>query len=437
MKKFSIIILTLLLALPVFAQGRYGKDSAECVKYLSYYSELVKQNNIKDAAPFWRQAFSICPPTANQNMLINGQRIIRYEIAQNKKDPARVRELVDTLLMLSDIRAQNYPKYAVKSLDNKAIDVVNYCASDYEAQYNHLTEILGKIKSSASPVVFVKQMQSTVEMYKNEKIDAEAVMNNYTTISSYLDEKIDASNDPEYRGAKQDVESVLIDSGVASCDNLVALYTPRFEANPNDEDLLNNMVKMLSKSECMNTDLFLHAIVALNEINPTASSVYGLYRLYSSRDENTKAAEALERAISLLNPDETQTKADYTFELATYYFKKCGKAAPAVAKAKEAAEIDESYRGKAYLLIGTIWGAQKCGGDEVSSRAHFWVAVDYLQRAASIDESVAEEANSLASQYRRYFPKTEDAFFLDITDGSSYTVSCGGMSERTTVRTNK
>ena len=437
MKKIAIILLTLLLAVPGFAQGRYGKDSAECVKYLSYYSELVKQNNIKDAAPFWRQAFSLCPPTANQNMLINGQRIIREEIAQNKKDPVRYKELVDTLLLLSDVRAQYYPKFTVKSLDNKAIDVVNYYGSDYETQYKLLTDILDQIKSEASPVVFVKQMEAAVNMYKNEKLTPEDVMNNYTKISGYLDDKIDSSNDPQYRGAKQDVESHLINSGVASCDNLVALYTPRFEANPADEALLTNMVKMLSKSECMNTDLFLRSIVALNEINPTASSVYGLYRLYSSRDENTKAAEALERAISLLNPEDVQTKADYTFELATYYFKKCGKAASAVAKAKEAAEIDESYRGKAYLLIGTIWGAQKCGGDEVSSRAHFWVAVDYLQRAAAADSSVAEEANSLAAQYRRYFPKTEDAFFLDITDGSGYTVSCGGMTERTTVRTNK
>ena len=437
MKKIAIILMTLVLAVPAFAQGRFGKDSAECTKYLSYYQELYKQKNYDEAAPFWRKAFSLCPPTASQNMLIYGQTIMRHEIGKNRKDPVRYRELVDTLLLLSDVRAQNYPKYAVKSMDNKAIDVVNYLASDYETQYKYLTEILGNIKGEASPSVFVAQMKSTVEMYRNEKLDAEAVMNNYTTVAGYLDDKIDSSNDPQYRAVKQDVESLFIDSGVASCDNLVALYTPRFQANPSDEALLTNMVKMLSKSECMNTELFLQSIVALNEINPTASSVYGLYRLYSSRDENTKAAEALERAISLLNPEDVETKADYTFELATYYFKKCGKAASAVAKAKEAAEINEAYRGKAYLLIGTIWGAQKCGGDEVSSRAHFWVAVDYLQRAASADPNVADEANSLAAQYRRYFPKTEDAFFLDITDGSGYTVSCAGMTERTTVRTNK
>ena len=437
MKKLALILLTLVLVVPAFAQGRFGKDSAECTKYLSYYKELHKQKNLEDAAPFWRQAFTLCPPTASQNMLIDGQSIMRYEINKNRKDPARYKELVDTLLMLHDVRAQYFPKYAVKSQDNKAIDIINYCAADNELQYKLLTEILGNIKGNASPVVFANQMKSCVEMYRNEKISAEDVMNNYTTISGYLDEKIDSSNDPQYREAKMTVESLLIDSGVASCDNLVALYTPRFEANPNDEALLTNMVKMLSKSECMNTELFLKAIVALNEINPTASSVYGLYRLYSSRDENTKAAEALERAISLLNPDDVATKAEYTFELATYYFKKCGKAAPAVAKAKEVVEMDESYRGKAYLLIGTVWGGQKCGGDEVSSRANFWVAVDYLQRAAAADPSVAEDANSLAAQYRRYFPKTEDAFFLDITEGSGYTVSCGGMTERTTVRTNK
>ena len=437
MKKIALILMTLVLAFPVFAQGRFGKDSAECTKYLSYYQELYKQKNYDEAAPFWRKAFSLCPPTASQNMLIYGQTIMRHEISKNRKDPVRYRELVDTLLLLSDVRAQNYPKYAVKSMDNKAIDVINFLGSDYETQYKYLTDVLNTIKGDASPAVFVAQMKAAVEMYRNEKIDAEAVMNNYTLMAGYLDNKIDSSNDPQYRGAKQDVESLFIDSGVASCDNLVALYTPRFQANPTDEALLTNMVKMLSKSECMNTELFLQSIVALNEINPTASSVYGLYRLYSSRDENTKAAESLERAISLLNPEDVQTKADYTFELATYYFKKCGKAASAVAKAKEAAELNDTYKGKAYLLIGTIWGAQKCGGDEVSSRAHFWVAVDYLQRAASADPSVAEEANSLAAQYRRYFPKTEDAFFLDITDGSSYTVSCAGMTERTTVRTNK
>lgn len=437
MKKFTIILLTLVLAVPAFAQGRFGKDSAECVKYLSYYSELVKQNNLKDAAPFWRQAFSLCPPTANQNMLVNGQKIIRYEIAQNKKNPARYQELVDTLLMLHDVRAEYYPKYAVKSQDNKAIDVINFYGTDYEKQYSYLSVILDNITTEASPVVFVKTMQSSVDMYKNDKLAADDLMNRYTTISGYLDDKIASSNNAEYRATKQDVESIFIESGVASCDNLVALYTPRFNANPSDEGLLANMVKMLSKSECMNTELFLKSVEALNEVNPNSSSTYALYKLYSSRDENTKAAEALEKAISLLDVNDKENAAAYTFELATYYYKKCGRSAAAVAKAKQAAEMNDSYNGRAYLLIGTIWGSTKCAGNEVESRAPFWVAVDYMMKAKAADPSLEEEANSLAAQYRRYFPQQADAFMYDIVDGSGYTVNCNGMSERTTVRTNK
>lgn len=45
-------------------------------------------------------------------------------------------------------------------------------------------------------------------------------------------------------------------SGVASCDNLIALYTPRYEATPNDEALVNTMVKMMASSNCMDNDLF-------------------------------------------------------------------------------------------------------------------------------------------------------------------------------------
>ena len=42
MKKINYMILTVLMVLGgtnLFAQGRFGADSANCVKYLSYYQE--------------------------------------------------------------------------------------------------------------------------------------------------------------------------------------------------------------------------------------------------------------------------------------------------------------------------------------------------------------------------------------------------------------
>lgn len=437
MKRFTVIILTLALALPAFSQGRFGKDSAECVKYLSYYSELVKQKNLDEAAPFWRQAISLCPPTAQQTMFTNGQSIIRNEIRKNAKDAKRVAELVDTLMMLHETRAEYYPSYFAKSLDNKAIDAISYFGSSSAKVYEITGDVLNRITKEASPVVYVKFMQSSVDEFKAGKIDAEKVMNDYTNVSNYIEEKLSAGANPELASAKQDVETILIESGVASCENLVALYTPRYEANPTDKALLSSMVMMLSKSECLNTELFLKSVESLHSVDPSASSAYYLYRLYSSRDENEKAVESLENAISLLTEEEVATKAEYKLELATFLFKKLSRGASAVTTAKEAIELDQSLAGKAYLLIGTIWGSQKCGGNEVESRAAFWVAVDYMTKARNADESLAEEANSLAAQYRKYFPVQADAFMYDMIDGESYTVSCNGMRESTTVRTTK
>ena len=56
MKKAAVILLALVLSASVFAQGKFGADSAECIKYLSYYSEYMKQNNIAEATPMWRKA---------------------------------------------------------------------------------------------------------------------------------------------------------------------------------------------------------------------------------------------------------------------------------------------------------------------------------------------------------------------------------------------
>jgi len=440
MKKIAIILFAMVLSLPAFSQGKYGKDSVECTKYLSFYSELYKQRNYDEAAPHWRKAIALCPPTASQNMLLHGQNLLRMDIRKNANNPARRQELIDSLIMLHDIRSEYYPNNRVRSMDNKAIDIINYnyCGEDPAKQYQLLTEIINTIHTECSPVVFINQMKGGVALYQAGDLSAEDLMACFENNICHIEEMI--TMDPEkeeFRVVKQDIETIFAESGVATCDNLIELYTPRFEANPTDVNLLTTMVKMLTKADCVNTDLFLKSAIALHEINPSSSSAYGLYRLYASRDEDRLAAQFFETAISLLDPNDVKTAADYNLELATFYFKKLNRAATAVATAKKAIEYDQSVTGKAYLLIGTIWASQDCPGSEVDERSKYWVAVDYMVKAKNADPEVAEHADELAAQYRRYFPMQVDAFMYDVTDGQRYTVSCGGMTEITTVRTQK
>ena len=101
------------------AQGKYGPDSANCVTYLSYYHEYFKQKNYDAALPNWRKAISICAPTANQNMILDGTTLVRRLIAKNAANKEYKAALIDTLMTLHDLRIKNYPKYYVNAVNNK------------------------------------------------------------------------------------------------------------------------------------------------------------------------------------------------------------------------------------------------------------------------------------------------------------------------------
>lgn len=427
------------ITLTASAQGRFGADSAECVKYLSYYKEYLKHNNNADAIGPWRNAYAICPPTASQNMLIDGQKLMRW--AYNKSKDAKEREgYLDTLMQIYDLRIANYPKGAVSAMNNKVIDIVNFKwkENDTEAVYNEVKSIFSATGSKAKDLVFVKLMEVSTALYGDSKISAETVIEDYSAISDKISEAltVDARDGARLAKAQKDVETLFMNSGVASCENMIALLQPRYDANPNDEEVLRSVVKMLSAADCLESDLYIKSVESLYAIDPTSSTAYLLYKLYARKDDSAKAVEFLQKAIDTSTGDAEQL-ASYYLELGSYNYKSAGNNAAAVAAAKKAAEVSEAYKGRAYLLIGTIWGTARCSGNEVESQAHFWVAYDYVIRAKAADATLADEANSLVSQYQAYFPSQADAFMYDLTNGQSYTAVCGAMRETTTVRTAK
>ncbi|MBQ6087359.1 MAG: hypothetical protein IJK96_04800 [Bacteroidales bacterium] len=438
MKKLILAFLAAAMVLAgvnASAQGKYGKDSAECIKYLSYYKDYFKQKSYDDALPNWRKAFKLCPPTASQNMLLDGSTLIR-NLIRSEKDAATRKGLIDTLLSLHDIRAQYYPTYAVTALNNKGLDASNLLKDDPEKLYSVFQEVIAANKEQTRPSLLLLNMDATIKRFNEGKLTTDDVLKTYENSLALLEKapvKTDA--DAEQRdNARSDLEGLFITSKVASCQDLLALFTPRFEANPNDMDLVNNIVKMLAIAEdCTDNDLFLKAVTAMYNNNPSASAAYYLYRLNNSRNNTAAAVKYLEEAIESPETD-AATDAGYLFELATVSFKN-GNNGKAVDAATRAANLDSSYLGKSYYLIGTIWGSTKCGGGYIGSRAPYWVAVDYLHKAKSADPSLTEDCNRLIGQYSAYFPQKAEAFMYDVTDGQSYTVACGGMRATTTVRT--
>jgi len=427
------------------AQGKYGRDSAECVKYLSFYQQYMKQKNIKEASPLWRKAISLCPPTASQNMLLDGLKIIRADIVPNKDNQERVRELVDTLKMLHRMRIDNYPKYTVQAYSAMSLDLINFMANNDPLEVFNALDVAIDITDAKTPVLVpVRYLDFASMLYQKERIDAERVMASYEKATNALNKVLAAAADDkakeEAKGALADVDKIFSSSGVASCENLVAIYTPKYEATPDDKALLSSMVKSLGAQNCVSENLFRLAVESLHKQEATYNSAYFLFKLYSSAGEDDKAASYMEEAIAYPESD-AATDALYYFELAQFHMKD-GRNGEAFKSAKSAAALadqagDQALLGKVYYVIGQIWGSVKCHGNEVEVRAPYWVAVDYLIRARNANSDLAEDANKLIGAYSAYFPAQSEAFMYDVIDGSSYTVECGGMRETTKVRTQK
>lgn len=441
MKKAVLVILTLTMVIGgtnVFAQGKYGADSTNCIKYLSYYKEYFKQKNYDASLPNWREAFRICPPTASQNLILDGATLVRREITRNANNPEYKAALVDTLLMLHDIRAEYYPKYATVALNNKGTDIANYIKNDPQKLYDSYKAIVEANGAKTKASILLFEMNAAIDLFKEDKLTAEDIINIYQGNMALLGEMTPANDLEAQQNAKikTDLESLFISSKVASCENLVALFTPRYEANPEDLDLATNIVKMLSSVEdCTSNELYLKSVTTMYRLNPSYTSAYFLYRLNSSRGNVQEAIKYLEEAIAYPESD-AAVDGEYSFELAAFSYKN-GMTLKAVDAANKAASLNSNFAGKAYLLLGTIWGSMSCKGNEIESRAPYWVAIDYLQKAKAADSSLSADADNLIASFRRYFPQTSEAFMYDLKDGQSYTVSCNGMRATTTVRTQK
>ncbi len=443
MKKLLIGTLTFMLtSFALLAQGKYGKDSLECTKYLSYYREYMKQNNMDMASTQWRQAIKYCPPTANQTMLLDGMKILRKDIFTHRNNPIRKDELVDSLFMLHDMRISTYTeaKYYIPANANKALDYIKYLGEDDDSEgYALMGHTMDELKHRTPVSVVLRYMQYANNLYASgEILDTDVVESFEKSVD--VAESIEADlvkrnkSTETIEKAISDLESMFIESGVATCENLVKLFQPRYDSHKDNKEELGIIVSLLNSSACTEEQLFLDAVESLHALEATHTSAYFLYQLHARSNNIEEAKKYILEAVNYEESDKDQD-AEYLFELASVMYVKAGDIEQAVKYAKQAINTSSIVAGKANFLIGTIWGGVTREGNDIEKRAVYWVAVDYFNKAKAADKSLSEEANKYIASYSKYFPLQDEAFMYDIINGSSYTVTHGGLTEKTIVRT--
>lgn len=443
MKRFILLVSLAVMAMSggvsAFAQ-KYGSgpDSTECKKYLSYYNEYYKQKNYDSALPNWRKAYKYCPPSASYNMLVHGTKLIRDLIIQNQNNPQYKDQLIDSLMFIYNQRLEERPKLASGTLNNMGTDMRNFMKNEPYKLYEGLTGVIAKNGSKTSMGLFTDQVSVACDLYKDGLLEPEKVINAYETAVAYIGQIV-PKNDTEKRLIEKtmgDIENLFISSQVADCDNLIALFSPRFEANPEDLDLAKNIVRMMGMTEgCMDNDLFLKAVTTMHKLEPSYTSAYNLYKLHSSRDEVAEAIRYMEEAVAYPESDNVQD-ADYLYQLAVFCSKN-GETVKSVEAANKSIELDSANAGKSYMLLGILWGSAPVypNGNEIEKRSKYWVAVDYMTKAKNADPTLASDADNYIKQFKAFYPSTGDAFMYGHENGHRFDVRWDKFVVSTTVRT--
>ena len=425
MKINFVLVVVVLMGFSVNAQSKFGSDSVACIENLSLFREYYKQKNYVDALIPWRWTFNNCPKSSG-NIYKNGPKIYKERMKVDKENKVAY---LDTIMMIYDQRIQYFCKEGYV-LGLKGYDLIGLDKSRTEEALGYLQKSidLEENKSSVQAVYgYMKAMVSLEKLGNKTKAD---VLGAYAIVSEIIDYNIVNESKATKNFVKYSEKVEDLFTPYANCDDLVILFSAKFDPATEDISFLKRVTKVLEEKECSNEQLFFNASSRLYELDPSASSADKMAKMSIAKGKYSDAIEFAAKAIEM--EEVGNQKAIYYLGLADAY-RNAGSFTLARNAVYSALELRSGW-GEAYLNLGNIYisGAKNCSGDFEKS-AVYWVAVDAFRKALS-DEDTKVRASKSINTYSKYFPTKETCFFNGVEAGKSHTIGCW-INKATTART--
>lgn len=423
------------LSVPAIAQkwGDTPEDSVDCRKNTSIYSLMYKNNDYVGAYDAWHKVVATCPQSS-KNLYIRGSNILKMKINAAKRTTERD-SLINELMALYDTRIKYFGEVG-DNLSRKAMDLEQLKGTAAVAEYypiyvEAMRQSGGKLDASYAYKYFV----ATVAYVQANLGDASLVVDAYDQISTLLDNA--ARNNPA--GAEEigqymtNVEALF--APYASCDELVNIYSKKFDANPDDIDLLRKITNIMRRKGCTEQELFFKTSEQLHKLDPSPSTAFLMAQMCYNNKRYSDAIKYTNEAIKGLTDEEDRYR---TYLLMGMAYDGQNSYSAARNAYRNASDIKPTS-GEPYLMIAQLYGSNARSIDDgMGGASAYWAAVDKCIKAKNIDQSAKtiETANKLIGTYSAHFPKQDKAFMLDLIDGQSFTVP-GWIGESTTIRTRK
>ena len=433
----------MLVATLFFAAGTtmVTAQTDDCKSNSSISHEAVKAGNFKDAYLPWKAVMAKCP-TLRYYTYSDGIDILHSFLKSNKGKPeydTYFQELMGIYDQLIEYTPELKKTINVRPVDRtlglKAIDYIQHAAKpDVNIPYGWLTTSVNAEQMKAPAAVLFYFLDQSARKLAKDSTHKEQFIQDYLSASQWADEAIaaatKASLKKSYSGVKDNLVAVFINSGAASCESLQEIYGTKVEANQKDLAYLKKVLDIMKMMKCTESEAYLQASYYVYRIEPTADAAAGCAFQAFKKGDIDGSVKFFDESIEL-EPD-ALVKAEKAYAAAAVLasVKKLSKAKSYCLKAMS---LNPNY-GAPYILLANLYATSPNWSEESAlNKCTYFVIVDKLQRAKSVDPSVAEEANRLISTYARHTPETKDLFMLGYKSGDRITVG-GWIGETTTIR---
>lgn len=415
---------------------RWGEDPAkrkDNALTVNYFNDAYNTKAYGDALRYMHLALNNCPK-ASQNVYIYGGNIYRdkMNLATTKAERALY---LDSMLWLLDRRIDafgDHPKLGRAYLEaQKALLFNENNTIDRERAFKLFrtaVEVGGKNVDEPMSVTF---FNSLTEGFKLDDLTAEEYIDDYDKLISILNMEPD---DEANKKAMTDIDALFASSGAASCENIEKIFRPKYEADPNNKAQAKMILGLFSRSKC-SSDFQLKLTEDYYKLEPTPELALMLAGIYEEKKDFGKSLEFIN--IALKGETDPAKKQQMLIRAAGATLGN-GNYREAADLARQIVSIDPNS-GYGYLLLANAYsgGIRGCSGFD--QQAAYWLVVDtYNQARAKFQEAgdatQVSNINGTIGSYVSHFPKTEETFMRGLEPGQGYTVNCGWVSGRTTVR---
>ena len=440
----KIKALVAILALSAGVTTAVAQEEPNCNSSSSISHEAVKAGNFKDAYKPWKVVLDNCP-TLRYYTFTDGYKILKGLMSQMKdRNTADYKKYFDELMNTHDLRIKYTPEFLAKgvkvssadeALGIKAVDYIAFAPKvDANVAYNWLRQSVDAAKGESAGATLFYFLQMSLDKLKTDPAHKEQFIQDYLNASEYADAAIAAetkeASKKAYQGIKDNLVALFINSGTADCESLQNIYGPKVEANQTDLAYLKKVIDIMKMMRCTDSDAYQQASFYVYKIEPSTEAATGCAYQAFKKGDIESSVKFFDEAINLETDNVKKAEKAYAAASVLASVKKLSQAR---SYAQKAISYNENY-GAPYILIANLYAMSPNWSDESAlNKCTYFAVIDKLQRAKSVDPSVAEEANKLIGRYAGHTPQAKDLFMLGYKAGDRITIG-GWIGETTTIR---